>query len=142
MNQAGAILDLSGTPVWALWLFAIVGSSVFASVLFWIMPPALRKGSGLRSVLSGAAFFFVAAAVSGGSRAILWYGAVGFVAVSVPIFFIGKLPTDMPSARDPSSRRHPQFKKFEGRGRIAGMAIILLIIVMVILTQIFVRGLD
>jgi hypothetical protein len=53
---------------------------------------------------------------------------------------MGRLPSDMPSAQDPAIREHPQFKKYERRGFAAGIAIALLLLAMVVLTEVFVEG--
>jgi hypothetical protein len=70
-------------------MFAIVGASVFAAVLVWIMPPRLRQGEGSISLGLALAVFFGSAALAGGSRPTLWFGACGFAVSTLPLLWLG-----------------------------------------------------
>src|SRR5256885_17152804 len=106
MHRATVLIDVERIPVLLLWVFAIIGCGILVATLLRIMPPAVRRGSGRNSVLLGTALYFIWAGASGGSRAVLWYGAVGFAVSAIPLSMIGKLPSDMPSAKDPAIRDH------------------------------------
>jgi hypothetical protein len=140
MYMSSRALDLSGLPLWVFWLWAILGFICLVGAVLRILPSAVRKSSGYASALVGAVVFFGWAALSHGSHAVLWYGAVGSLLSALPILCMGRLPSDMPSAQDPAIREHPQFKKYERRGFAAGIAIALLLLAMVVLTEVFVEG--
>jgi hypothetical protein len=53
---------------------------------------------------------------------------------------MGKLPEDMPSARDPAIFRHPRYREVTKRGRTAGMVILCLIIFDIVISVIFTRS--
>lgn len=53
---------------------------------------------------------------------------------------MGKLPADMPSAKDPACRLHPEYPCVARRGRVAGMAVIGVTITIVALSVVRVRG--
>jgi hypothetical protein len=104
--RSGAVLDLQSVPLWALWVFVGLGGGFFAAVLFWMMPPALRRGEGTVSVAVGIGLFLLIGLAA--SRAVLWPGAVGFQ-----------------TAR---------------RGRFAGLAIVVLEVCVIVLSDVYVRG--
>lgn len=140
MHLASARLDLRTAPDWVLWLFAVVGAGLFAATLMRMMPRPLRFGSGGRSVAIAIVGFFVAAGLSRGNTSVLWFGGSILTLVCIPLFWMGPLPDDMPSARDPAARRHPRYAEIERRGRRAGYGLIGIIVVDIVLTAIFVRG--
>jgi hypothetical protein len=136
--RSGAVLDLQSVPLWALWVFVGLGGGFFAAVLFWMMPPALRRGEGTVSVAVGIGLFLLIGLAA--SRAVLWLGAVGFTVAALPLLWMGRLPPDMPSARDPASRQHPPYRQTARRGRFAGLAIVVLEVCVIVLSDVYVRG--
>lgn len=138
MIRSGAVLDLQSVPLWALWVLAGLGVGIFAGVAFWMMPPALRRGEGTVSVAAGIAVFLAVGLCA--SRPVLWLGALGFAVAAVPLLWMGRLPRDMPSARDPASRQHPEYSQTARRGRVAGLAIVVLEVCVIVLSAIYVRG--
>lgn len=133
-----AVLDLRSLPLWTLWALAGLGAGFFVAVSFWMMPPPLRRGEGTASVVAGMAVFVLCGVST--SRAVLWLGAVGFAVAALPLLWMGRLPPDMPSAQDPASRLHPQYRKFARRGLIAGLAIAVLEVCVIVLSTVYVRG--
>jgi hypothetical protein len=115
-----------------------LGAGFFAAVLFWMMPPTLRRAEGTVSVVAGIGVF-LAIGLSA-SRAVLWLGAVGSTVAAVPLLWMGRLPRDMPSARDPASREHPQYRQVARRGRIAGLMIVVLDVCVIVLSAVYVQG--
>lgn len=140
-SGAGYGVDIQAVPTWILWIFAATTLGLFVAVLFRMMPAALRRRGPGRAVGLGAAVFVAATAVSRDSRGALWFGAIGFLVASFPLLWMGKLPADMPPASDPAVYRHPQYKEIARRGRIAGLAIVVLAVTEVALSVALVRGL-
>ena len=136
------MIDLAALPSWVLPVAAATGGTAIVATLYWIMPTAVRRTPEGWSPLLAAAGFVVMAASSGWSRGTLWFAAVGWVAVVPPLLLLlGRLPDDMPSARDPRIRLHPQYPEVAARGRRAGLAMLALVILLVIGTVTSVRGL-
>lgn len=119
-------MDLTTWPTWLLWGWALLGAAALTAVLFWIMPPRLRRAEGGRSVALGIGLFIVFTALAGSPRSVLWLAGGGFLVAAAPLLWMGRLPADMPSARDPAARAHPSYDVVARRGRIAGIAILLL----------------
>jgi hypothetical protein len=119
-------MDLTTWPTWLLWGWALLGAATLTAVLFWIMPPRLRRAEGGRSVALGIGLFVVFTALAGSPRSVLWFAGGGFLVAAVPLLWMGRLPADMPSAKDPAARSHPSYDAVARRGRIAGIAILLL----------------
>ncbi|MBY8882609.1 hypothetical protein [Actinacidiphila acidipaludis] len=134
-------IDLQTVPTWLLWISATVGLGAFVAALFRMMPPALRRRGPGVSVWTAAALFMAASALSRNPRGALWFGAIGFLMTSLPLLWMGRLPADMPSAKDPRARQHPQYGEVARRGRIAGLAILVLVVAETALSVAFVRGL-
>src|SRR5262245_24229467 len=109
MNEAAGIVDLQGMPLWGLWLFALSGMVVLGLTLLRMMPPYLRIGRGGLYLLVGAAIVVFGGLISSNPRSVLWFAGVLGLLNAIPFLFMGKLPADMPSARDPAARRHPEF---------------------------------
>ncbi|WP_329568472.1 hypothetical protein [Kitasatospora sp. NBC_01266] len=81
-------------------------------------------------------------AIGHSSKGSLWFGASIFTLAAIPLLWMGKLPADLPSAKDPAARRrHPQYRELERRGRIAGVGMILLIVLDIALSVALIRGL-
>lgn len=140
MNQAGGSVDLASLPDWAFWVIACAALVVFAASVLRVLSPPVRRGKGGRSVAVGAALFLLWSGISRDPRSVLWIGSVGFVMAALPLFWMGRLPADMPDARDPTARQHPRYVEVERRGRIAGCAMIALLITGIVLSEIFFRG--
>lgn len=137
---ASASLNLQALPVWSVWLGAILGTAFFSYALFHMMPPLLRKRQPGWSVVLALLLFFAVAGFSNNYRTILWFGGTGFFVLSFPLLWMGKLPADMPSARDPRVCQHPRYKEIVRRGRITGATMVILVIIQVTLSAIYVRG--
>lgn len=135
------MLDLADLPSWVLPSGAAAGGALTLATLYWIMPAGLRRTPTALSPVLGAALFVVAAWLSGWSRGVLWFAAVGWVALVPALLLLGRLPADLPSARDPRVYRHPQYAEFEARGRRAGYVMVALFGVIFIGTAALVRGL-
>jgi hypothetical protein len=73
MPLATTVLDLATLPVWALWVFALLGVACVFGVALWILPPRLRRRYPA-VILLGTALFCARAAVSRDPRAVLWFG--------------------------------------------------------------------
>lgn len=132
-------IDLAALPTWLFCIFAAAGWGILFGVLFRMMPPPIRR-AWFRQV-AFASVLVLGPLVLAHNRAALWFCAVGFTLCSLPLLWMGKLPADMPSAQGPAVRRHPQYAQVARRGRIAGVAMGVLTIAMVVLTLIYVRGL-
>lgn len=136
------MIDLAALPSWVLPVAAAAGWTAIVVTLYWIMPTAVRRTSDGWSPLLGAALYVLFAALSGWSREVLWFAAVGWIAVVPPLLLLlGRLPDDLPSARDPRIRLHPQYPEVAARGRRAGLAMLALVVLLVIGTITSVRGL-
>jgi hypothetical protein len=135
------LIDLTRVPTWAFWALAITGNVIFAAVMFRIAQmPRRTRVAGQTFALFGVVI--VGPAVSSHDpRMVLWFTALGLGVCSLPLLGIGRLPADMPDARDPACRRHPQYDEVARRGRAAGIALCVLIVAMMPLSVIFVRGL-
>jgi hypothetical protein len=133
-------VDLAPVPTCLFWILAVAGYGTVSGVLFWMMPPPLRRAWG-RRVAFGSVVVFGPPIRAHDPRAALWFCAMGFAVSSLSLLWMGKLPADMPSAQDPACRSHPQYAQVARRGRIVGVAIVVLTIALVVLTLIYVRGL-
>lgn len=140
MSEGLRLLNIDRLPVAALWAIALAGLAIIAGTLFWIMPAPLRRGSGGRSVAAGAVAFIVMVALLGHPRAALWFGGVGFTLSSLPLLWMGRLPADMPDSRDPAIHQYPGYPQIRRRGRIAGAAIGVLVLVTLIGSSLLVAG--
>jgi hypothetical protein len=139
MPIATTILDLTMLPVWALWVFALLGLACVFGVGLWILPPRLRRRYPA-VILLGTALFCARAAVSRDPRAVLWFGGLLGIAC-LSLLPMGQLPADMPSARDPAVTEHPLYPVVARRGRIAAIGMVIVVVALVALSVIFVRGL-
>lgn len=136
------MIDLAALPSWVLPLAAAAGWAAILGTLYWIMPTAVRRTPDGWSPLLAAAGYVAVAAGSGWSRGTLWFAAVGWLAVVPPLLLLlGRLPDDLPSARDPRVRLHPQYAEVAARGRRAGVVIVVLVVLLMIGTITSVRGL-
>ncbi|MFJ5922307.1 hypothetical protein ACIQF6_06795 [Kitasatospora sp. NPDC092948] len=95
-------------------------------------PARRRRAVALRNIGPAIVFYSAAALLNRQTRTILFVGAIGFLLAAGPLRWMGKIPEDMPSARDPEVRLHPQYKQVARRGRIAGIAIGLAELVMAV----------
>lgn len=127
-------------PLWACWLVALAGSGVFAAVLFWMMPPPLRRGRPGASVVFAIILFLAWAGTSREACLSLFMGGVGLFVAALPLAWMGRLPADMPSARDRAVRSHPRYREIARRGRIAGIGIVVLEILVIIFSVRFFSG--
>jgi Mn2+/Fe2+ NRAMP family transporter len=108
VSLADKLFSVHAVPVWELCLIAAAAVTFMVGALYWMMPPPLRRS---RSALSPAAAVLLLVAWVATSRdphAALWFTAVCSAVVPIPLLWMGPLPHDMPSARDPACRRHPQ----------------------------------
>ena len=93
------VFDLRALPVWVLPAGAAVGWLVLLAVLYRMMPTAVRRSPSGWSPLLAAGLYLVMAFQSGWSRGVLWFAAVGWLAVVPPLLLMGRLPDDLPSLR-------------------------------------------
>ena len=138
MIHAHGVIDLRTIPMWAFWGFAAVGLGALVGVLFWMMPPLLRRGEGRQSVLVGLGLFLVILARSH-SRGSLLFTAILCGLAALPLLWMGRMPADMPSARDPAIKEHPQYRAVARRGRIAAVAMFGLLVTAFVLAERYVR---
>jgi hypothetical protein len=139
MPMATTVLDLATLPLWALWVFALLGLACVFGVALWILPPRLRRQYPAL-ILLGTALFCARAAVSRDPRGVLWFGGLLGIAC-LSLMSMGQMPADMPSARDPAVRAHPLYPVVARRGRIAAIGMVIVVVALVVLSVIFVRGL-
>jgi hypothetical protein len=136
---ASKVINIAEWPPWTLWLFAVVGVSIMFGVVLWILPPPLRRKYPLIAFVAIVPLG-VQAILSRDSRGWLWmFGLLGIA--FLPLLAMGQMPADMPSARDPAVRRHPQYAAVARRGRIAGIGLIVLLAALIVLSGLFVGGL-
>lgn len=133
-------IDLASVPTWLLWIFAAAGYAFLLAVLGRMMPPTLRSAWAKRIVFV-TVVAFGPLAFAHDPRWVLWFCAVGFAADALPLLWMGKVPADMPSAKNPECRHHPEYPRVARRGRIAGVVIVGVTISIVTLTAVSVRGL-
>jgi hypothetical protein len=138
MPMAVTLLDLATVPIWALWIFAVVGLTCIFGAALWILPPRLRRRYPA-VILFGTALFCTRAAVSRDPRGVLWFGGLLGMAC-LTLLSMGQMPADMPSARDPAVREHPLYSVVARRGRIAGISLVIAVVALVVLSVVFVRG--
>ncbi|MET3423055.1 hypothetical protein BJ973_002267 [Actinoplanes tereljensis] len=79
-----------------------------------------------RRVLPALGSFLVFAGIAGPSSGQLLLGGGGFAVGALPLFWMGRLPADLPAAGDPGRGRHPDYRRIARRGRIAGAALVVL----------------
>jgi hypothetical protein len=137
--MAAIVLNLAAVPLWALWVFALIGLACLFGVALWILPPRLRRRYPA-VILLAIALFVARAALARDPRAVLWFGGVLGIGCLV-LLSMGQMPADMPSARDPAVREHPLYPAIARRGRIAGIAMVIVAATLVVLSAVFVRGL-
>jgi hypothetical protein len=125
-TSASAPLGAVNTPVWLAWIIGIGGAALLAAALFWMTPPFRRRRMMTQRVLPALGLFVVFAGIAGPSSGQLVLGGGGFAVAALPLFWMGKLPADMPSSRDRSIGRHPDYLRIVRRGRIAGVALVIL----------------
>lgn len=138
MLSASKIISLTPLPNWSLWAFALVGIAAAFAAIARILPRHLRRR---QPVLLLAMIASVIAQVmkSHSPRTALWF--IGLIALgwAVPLAWMGPMPADMPSARDPVARaHHPQYAVIARRGRIATLAAIVLCVVLAVGTGMWV----
>jgi hypothetical protein len=124
--SASASPSAENMPAWLAWVIGIGGAALLAAALFWIAPPARRREVMTRRVLPSLGFFLVFAGISGPSSGQLVLGGGGFAVGALPVFWMGKLPADLPLAGEPGRGRHPEYPRLVRRGRIAGLAFVVL----------------
>src|SRR4051812_11404552 len=125
-TSASARLSAEDMPVWLAWAIGIGGNVLLAAALFWMAPPVRRREVMTQRVLPGLGFFLVFAGIAGPSSGQLVVGGGGLAVAALPLFWMGKLPADMPLAGEPGLGRHPDYRRIRRRGRIAGVALVLL----------------
>lgn len=116
MDLISRYTELGGVAV------ALTGTGALAAALFWMRPPPLRSREGGPAVALGLGLILIPAVLRH-DPATLWFVGAGCALVALPLLWMGRLPADMPSGRDPRSRAHPRYREVARRGRIAGIAI-------------------
>jgi hypothetical protein len=126
ISSASARLGAGDMPVWLAWVIGIGGTVLLAAVLFRMAPPVRRREVMTQRVLPALGLFLVLAGIAGPSSGQLVLGGGGFVVAALPLFWMGKLPADMPLAGESGVGRHPDYRRIARRGRIAGVALVVL----------------
>jgi len=123
---ASGPLSPESLPAWLAWVIGLGGSALLAAALFWIAPPVRRREISVQRVLPGLGIFLVFAGVAGPSSGQLILGGGGFAILALPVFWMGRLPADMPLAGEPGLGRHPEYRRIRRRGWIAGVTAVVL----------------
>jgi hypothetical protein len=110
-------------PAWAAMLG---GTALFLGAVYWVTPPYRRRRTLTRRLLPAFGAFLVYSATVGRGPEQLVLAGGGLAVGALPLLWMGKLPADMPSARDRTIGRHPGYLRIARRGRIAGVAIVVL----------------
>jgi hypothetical protein len=139
--HADKLFSVQTMPIWQLCLIAAAAVTFMVSVLYWMMPPPLRRSRTAVSPALATLLLVAWVTTSHDPRAVLWFTAVCSAVVALPLLWMGPLPQDMPSARDPACRHHPQYERVAHRGRIAGSIMVIAIVASVALSMAFVDGL-
>ncbi|GAA2583917.1 hypothetical protein GCM10010435_72140 [Winogradskya consettensis] len=116
-------MSTANPPARLGWSLGLGGTALLAAGLFRMTPPYRRRRSMTGRILP---------ATTGPSFGQLVLGGGGFVVAALPLFWMGKLPADMPSSKDPGIDAHPDYARVARRGRIAGVAISILEIAWII----------
>jgi hypothetical protein len=124
--SASAPLRVENLPTWFSWAVGVGGAVLLAAALFRMTPPYRRRQTMTQRVLPAVGLLVVFAVSAGPSSGQLVLGGGMFAAAALPLFWMGKLPADMPSSRDPDIGRHPEYLRIARRGRIAGSALVIL----------------
>ncbi|GAA2482284.1 hypothetical protein [Winogradskya humida] len=119
-------MSAANPPAWLGWSLGLGGTALLAAALFRMTPPYRRRRSMTGRVLPALGIFLLFALTAGPSSGQLVLGGGGFAVAALPLFWMGKLPADMPSAKDPGIGSHPDHPRVARRGRIAGIAIVIL----------------
>lgn len=139
MPESAKIINVAAFPLWTLTLIGLAGIVAFFGAILRVLTPTLRRQYPVIGV-PVLIFLLVNALGTGDRRGWLWfYGLVG-VALAIPLWWMGPMPPDMPSARDPAIYAHPQYPVVARRGRIAGLGMLVLAAVALVLSAIFVTG--
>jgi hypothetical protein len=130
-------LDVNAIPGWLLWLCLVAALAVFFAAVLRVIPPAKRAWVARR--LPICLLVLVPAALSARNHFPLLLGAAVFLPASIPLFWYGPMPSDMPLSTDPQVSRHTRYAEFVRRGKIAGFLIVGWIVALVVLVMVFVR---
>ncbi len=140
--HADKLFSVQSMPIWELCLIAAPAVTFMVGVIYWMMPPPLRRRPRTAASPTVVALLLMAlAATSRNPHAALWLTAICSAFVALPLMWMGPLPQDMPSARDPACRQHPQYETVARRGRMAGYMMVIAIFAAVGLSMAFVGGL-
>jgi hypothetical protein len=138
--HADKLFSVQTVPIWQLCLIAVAAVTFMVSVLYWMMPPPLRRSRTAASPAVATLLLVAWVTTSRNPHAVLWFTAVCSAAAALPLLWMGALPQDMPSARDPACRQHPQYEAVARRGRVAGSIMVFAIAATVGLSVAFVGG--
>ena len=120
-----------------------MGLALLLGTLYWYTyPPSKRRMVAGRNLLRAIFLFSAWVAVSRDRRGVLWFAAVLAPLTVIPLFWLGRMPADMPLARDPAVRHHPQYREFRRRGIRAGFGIVAGVLAAAVLSAVSVRGLS
>jgi len=123
---ASSPLSAENVPEWLSWVAGIGGAALLGGAVLWMTPPYRRQRTMTQRLLPALGLFVVYAATAGRSSGQLVLAGGGLAVAALPLFWMGKLPADMPSSRDRGVGRHPDYLRVARRGRIAGLAIVVL----------------
>lgn len=130
-------LDVNAIPGWLLWLCAAAALLLFFGAILRIIPPARRTFVGRRLLVIVLVLLVVPIVHSASRHASLLLGTAIFLGASLPLFWYGPMPADMPLANEPGLRQHPRYREFARRGKIAGYLIAGWIVAVIVLASIF-----
>jgi len=130
-SSTGESVGVNEIPLPLLLTLAMAGGGLLLGVLYWMLPPPVRDWR--RSALL-LAMVIAWSGVNRDSRIALLITALGGVFGTLPMLWMGKIPADMPSAKDPRIGLHPRYGEIRRRGLIAGLSfcVIQLLVIVVV----------
>ncbi|HEY4456365.1 MAG TPA: hypothetical protein VGN81_18785 [Pseudonocardiaceae bacterium] len=133
------MLDVNKIPGWLLWFGALATMLIFFAAILRIVPPTKKFVVARGLLLVGVLVFVFPVASDERAHVILFFAALIFLPASIPLFWYGLMPTDMPLANEPGARNHPRYREFARRGRIVGYLIVGWIVAVIVLGALFVQ---
>ncbi|GAA2614576.1 hypothetical protein [Paractinoplanes durhamensis] len=123
---ASGPLSAENVPVWLAWVVAVGGAALMIGTVYWMTPPYRRRQTVTQHLSPAVGLLVVVLAIGRRNSGQLLLGGGVLAVAALPLFWMGKLPADMPSSQDRSIGRHPEYLRVARRGRIAGVAIVVL----------------
>ena len=136
--MAAAGVDVGHLSTWVLRGFAALSVGLILGARYRVISRAAREESGWAFYGAGAPLAMV---LLSRDRAFLWYAATCIAAVGLSLLTIGRMPADMPSARDSACRSHPEYQRIARRGAIPSVVMLVLIAAGIVLSVKYIHGL-